>query len=110
MTDMDIAGVRRGRRPRTTVPDTAAPRSPDLVDRQFTAERPDELWVTDITYVSTIDGIQAWQGWLYVAFVLDVYSRVIVGWQIATHLRTYAPSSYSTPSRWQSGGAIPPPG
>ena len=65
-----------------TVADTAAPRSPDLVDRRFTATRPDELWVTDITYVST------WEGWLYVAFVLDVYSRVIVGWQIASHLRT----------------------
>lgn len=82
MSDMGIAGVQRGRKPRTTVTDTAAPRSPDLVDRQFTASRPDELWVTDITYVST------WEGWLYVAFVLDVYSRVIVGWQIASHLRT----------------------
>ena len=82
MTEMGIAGVQRGRRPRTTIPDIAAPRSPDLVDRRFVAERPDELWVTDITYVST------WEGWLYVAFVLDVYSRVIVGWQIASHLRT----------------------
>jgi transposase InsO family protein len=82
MADMGIAGVQRGRRPRTTTPDTAAPRSPDLVDRRFVAERPDELWVTDITYVST------WEGWMYVAFVLDVYSRVIVGWQIASHLRT----------------------
>ena len=82
MSDMDITGVQRGRRPRTTVADTTAPRSPDLVERRFVAERPDELWVTDITYVST------WEGWLYVAFVLDVYSRAIVGWQIATHLRT----------------------
>lgn len=82
MAEMGIAGVQRGRRPRTTVADTAAPRSPDLVDRQFIASRPDELWVTDITYVST------WEGWLYVAFVLDVYTRAIVGWQIASHLRT----------------------
>ena len=82
MAEMGISGVQRGRRPRTTTPDTAAPRSPDLVERRFVAERPDELWVTDITYVST------WEGWLYVAFVLDVYSRAIVGWQIATHLRT----------------------
>ena len=82
MADMGIAGVQRGRRPRTTVADTTAARSPDLVDRRFIAERPDELRVTDITYVST------WEGWLYVAFVLDVYSRVIVGRQIATHLRT----------------------
>lgn len=82
MAAMGIAGVQRGRKPRTTVADTTAPRSPDLVDRQFIATRPDELWVTDITYVST------WEGWLYVAFVLDVHSRVIVGWQIASHLRT----------------------
>ena len=82
MADMGITGVQRGRRPRTTVTDTTAARSPDLVDRRFVAQRPDELWVTDITYVST------WEGWLYVAFVLDVYSRAIVGWQIASHLRT----------------------
>ena len=82
MGEMGICGVQRGRRPRTTIADTAAPRSPDLVDRRFVAHRPDELWVTDITYVST------WEGWLYVAFVLDVYSRAIVGWQIASHLRT----------------------
>jgi transposase InsO family protein len=82
MSDMSMAGVQRGRRPRTTIPDSAAVRSPDLVDRRFVAQRPDELWVTDITYVST------WEGWLYVAFVLDVYSRAIVGWQIAPHLRT----------------------
>ena len=82
MADMGLTGVRRGSKTRTTVPDATAPRPPDLVDRRFTAERPNQLWVTDITYVST------WEGWLYVAFVLDVYSRVIVGWQIASHLRT----------------------
>jgi putative transposase len=82
MGDMSIRGVQRGRTPRTTVPDLTAPRSPDLVDRRFIAQRPNELRVTDITYVST------WEGWLFVAFVLDVYSRMIVGWQIATHLRT----------------------
>jgi hypothetical protein len=53
MSDMSMAGVQRGRRPRTTIPDSAAVRSPDLVDRRFIAQRPDELWVTDITYVST---------------------------------------------------------
>jgi putative transposase len=82
MADMGLTGVRRGSKARTTTPDVTAPRPPDLVDRRFTAERPNQLWVTDITYVST------WEGWLYVAFVLDVYSRVIVGWQIASHLRT----------------------
>lgn len=77
-----LTGVQRGRKPFTTVADKTAPRAPDLVDRKFRAERPNELWVADITYVST------WEGWLYVAFVLDVHSRVIVGWQIANHLRT----------------------
>jgi putative transposase len=82
MAELGLAGVQRGRKPRTTVTDSNAPRPPDLVDRQFHATRPNELWVADITYVST------WEGWLYVAFVLDVHSRVIIGWQIANHLRT----------------------
>ena len=82
MAEMGLTGVQRGRRPFTTVADATAPRPPDLVDRQFVADRPNQLWVADITYVST------WEGWLYVAFVLDVHSRVIVGWQIANHLRT----------------------
>lgn len=82
MTEMGLTGVQRGRKPCTTVADTSAPRAPDLVDRRFVADRPNQLWVADITYVST------WEGWLYVAFVLDVHSRVIVGWQIANHLRT----------------------
>jgi transposase InsO family protein len=82
MGDMAIHGVQRGRKHFTTVPDTTAARPPDLVDRRFIAERPNELWLADITYAST------WQGWLYVSFILDVYSRTIVGWQIADHLRT----------------------
>ena len=59
-----------------------ATRPPDLVKRQVTAQRPNELWLADITYCSTLEG------WLYVAFVLDVYSRQIVGWQVAGHVRT----------------------
>ena len=82
MADMGISGVQRGRRPRTTITDATPVRSPDLVDRRLIAERPDKLWITDVTDVSTREG------WLYVAFVLDVYSRVIAGWQITTHLRT----------------------
>lgn len=82
MADAGLAGVQRGRKPFTTTPDSTAVRPPDLVERRFVAERPNQLWVADITYVST------WEGWLYVAFVLDVHSRVIVGWQIANHLRT----------------------
>jgi putative transposase len=80
-----LAGVRRGRKRRTTTPEPAAPRPPDLVNRQFTATRPDQLWVADLTYVRT------WEGWVYVAFVLDVFSRLIVGWQLASHLRTDLP-------------------
>jgi transposase InsO family protein len=82
MAELDLEGVIRGRRRRTTVPEPSAPRPPDLVDRDFTALRPDQLWVADMTCVRT------WSGWAYVAFVLDVYSRMIVGWQVANHMRT----------------------
>ena len=66
----------------TTQPDPAAARAIDLVDRQFYADGPDRLWVADITYIPT------WAGFLYLAVVLDVYSRRIVGWAMETHLRT----------------------
>jgi putative transposase len=82
MRDLGIRGVQRGVRQFTTHADRDADRPPDLVKRDFTATAPNELWVADITYCST------WEGWLYVAFILDVYARVIVGWQIATHMRT----------------------
>ena len=80
-----LAGVRRGHKRRTTTPEPAAPRPPDLVQRQFTASRPNQLWVADLTYVRT------WEGWLYVAFILDVFSRLLVGWQLASHQRTDLP-------------------
>lgn len=82
MTTMGIRGVQRGKKRWTTVIDETAPRPADLVERQFVAERPNRLWLADITYAST------WGGWLYVAFILDVHSRMIVGWQLADHLRT----------------------
>ncbi|MFF3632465.1 IS3 family transposase [Streptomyces sp. NPDC002164] len=85
MAELGLEGVIRGRRRRTTIPEPSAPRPPDLVDRDFTASRPDQLWVADMTYVRT------WSGWAYVAFVLDVYSRMIVGWQVANHMRTELP-------------------
>jgi len=76
-------GVTRGKNPRTTIPgDAPGDRAEDLLDRNFTATRPNEKWVADFTYVRT------WQGFVYMAFVLDIYSRKIVGWQIATHMRT----------------------
>lgn len=77
-----LRGVLRDKHPRTTRPAAETDRPADLVDRDFTATRPDQLWVADLTYVRTASG------WVYAAFVLDVYSRVIVGWQVATSLYT----------------------
>jgi putative transposase len=78
-----LEGVRRGKKKRTTVADEAAvERSRDLLQRDFTATAPNEKWVADITYVRT------WSGFVYLAFILDCFSRMIVGWQLATHLRT----------------------
>jgi putative transposase len=67
---------------KTTVSDSKAPCPLDRVNRQFRAERPNQLWVSDFTYVST------WQGWLYVAFVVDVFARRIVGWRVSSSMRT----------------------
>jgi putative transposase len=75
-------GVRRGRGVRTTQADAAAERARDLVQRAFVASAPDQLWVADLTY------LRSFSGFAYLAFILDVYSRRIVGWQIATHMRT----------------------
>ena len=77
-----LAGVVRGRRVRTTVPECAAERPLDLVQRQFRATRPNALWVADFTYVAT------WSGMVYVAFVIDVFSRRIVGWRASATMRT----------------------
>ncbi len=77
-----LQGVRRGKQQRTTVPDPKAPCPLDRVNRQFRAERPNQLWVSDFTYVST------WQGWVYVAFVVDVFSRRIVGWRQSSSMHT----------------------
>ncbi|MFD7807760.1 IS3 family transposase [Streptomyces cellulosae] len=95
MAELGIEGVIRGQRRRTTVPEPSAPRPPDLVDRDFTASRPDQLWVADMTYVRT------WSGWAYVAFVLDVFSRVIVGWQVANHMRTELPLDALEMALWR---------
>ncbi|BFV57647.1 hypothetical protein KCMC57_up27510 [Kitasatospora sp. CMC57] len=95
MAELGIEGVIRGRRRRTTIPEPTAPRPPDLVDRDFTAERPDQLWLADMTYVRT------WSGWVYVAFVLDVFSRTIVGWQVADHMRTELPLDALEMALWR---------
>lgn len=82
MRRLGIEGVRRGKVIRTTIADTAASCPLDHVNRQFKADRPNQLWVSDFTYVST------WQGWLYVAFVIDVFARRIVGWRVSSSMRT----------------------
>ena len=82
MKRLSLEGVRRGKVVQTTVPDASAPCPLDRVNRVFNAERPNQLWVSDFTYVST------WQGWLYVAFVIDVFARRIVGWRVSRTMRT----------------------
>jgi len=77
-----IEGARRVKRVRTTRSDPAATRWPDLVARNFTASTPNRLWVTDLTFVAT------WAGVAYVCFIVDAYSRMIVGWRVASHMRT----------------------
>lgn len=82
MKVLAIQGVRRGRRCITTIPDDHAAKPLDLVNRNFTAQRPNQLWVADITYVAT------WSGFVYVAFVVDVFSRKIVGWRVLKSMQT----------------------
>ena len=77
-----LQGVSRRKGPKTTIRDQSARPAPDLVDRDFTVEAPNQLWVADITYVPT------WTGFLYLAVVLDAFSRRVVGWSMANHLRT----------------------
>jgi putative transposase len=82
MFELHIRGVSRSRSIITTRQTLTAPRAPDLVKRRFTAEKPDQLWVSDFTYVPT------WSGFAYTAFIIDVYARMIVGWRTATSMTT----------------------
>src|SRR5206468_6783853 len=77
-----LRGAVRGKPKRTTITDATGERPRDLVDRKFTATAPNRLWVADLTYVRT------WSGFVYVAFITDVFSRMIVGWQASRSLRT----------------------
>ena len=77
-----VGAKRRGRPWRTTVAGSAAVASPDLLDRDFSAERPDEKWCADFTY------IRCWEGVVFFSFVIDCFSRMVVGWQFAGHMRT----------------------
>lgn len=82
MRQLGLRGIRRGKGVRTTIPDTSAQQPQDRVNRQFKADRPNQLWVSDFTYVST------WAGFVYVAFVIDVFARRIVGWRVSRSMRT----------------------
>lgn len=82
MRKLGLQGALRGKRKRTTVADPSVPCPMDRVNRQFKADRPNQLWLSDFTYVST------WQGWVYVAFVIDVFARMIVGWRVSSSMQT----------------------
>jgi putative transposase len=94
MRQLGLKGVRRGKPKRTTIADEAAARPADLVERNFAAQRPDQLWVVDLTYIRT------WVGFAYLALVTDVFSRRIVGWALATHMRTDLPLEALEMSIW----------
>lgn len=82
MRQMGLQGVVRGKKPNTTIAEELAARPTDLVQRSFKASRPNQLWVADLTYVAT------WAGFVYVAFITDVFSRRIVGWRVSKSLRS----------------------
>ncbi len=92
-----IAGAVRTKRVRTTRPDPAAARHPDLVKRDFTATAPNQLWVTDLTYVPTFAGVA------YACFIIDAFSRMIVGWRVAGHMRTEMVLDAIEMARWSRG-------
>lgn len=94
---MAIQGVSRRRRVTTTRRDEHAARHPDLVDRRFVADRPNALWVTDLTFVPT------WAGVAYVCFIVDAFSRRIVGWRAAGHMRTTMVLDALEMARWSRG-------
>ena len=97
MRSAGIQGIRRAKRVRTTRSDAGAARHPDLVARDFTALAPNRLWVTDLTFVAT------WAGVAYVCFITDAYSRMIVGWRVASHMRTTMVLDAIEMARWARG-------
>lgn len=101
MRELGIEGARRGgHKVRTTRSDDKAARPPDLVDRKFTADGPNQLWVTDLTYVPT------WSGMAYVSFITDVFSRTIVGWRVASNMRTDMVLDSLEMARWARGARL----
>ena len=97
MRQAGVRGVRRGRQVVTTRQDKDATRAPDLVGRKFSADRPNLLWVTDLTYVPT------WSGVAYVCFIVDAFSGMIVGWRVAANMRTEMVLDALEMARWQRG-------
>jgi putative transposase len=100
MREAGLQGVRRGKKHFTTRPDERAARPPDLIERDFTAEAPNRLWLADITYVRT------WAGFCYVAFVEDAFSRMVVGWSLATHLRTSLATEALEMAVWRRSATV----
>jgi transposase InsO family protein len=97
MAQAGIRGVTRRRAVRTTRPDPAAQRHPDLVKRHFSAQAPNRLWVVDLTYVAT------WAGTAYVCFITDAFSRRIVGWRVASHMKAQMVLDALEMARWTRG-------
>ncbi len=95
-----LEGAGRGKKHKTTIPDSQAVRPLDLVDRNFTATRPNQLWIADLTYVRT------YSGRCYVAFVIDVFSRYVVGWSLATHLKTELPLDALEMAIWRRNAKL----
>ncbi|MEZ0071667.1 putative transposase [Planotetraspora sp. GP83] len=101
MGQLGLTGAVRGdHKKRTTIVEPQMPRPGDLVERDFTASVPNQLWVADLTYIHT------WSGFVYAAFVIDVYSRMIVGWRLADHLRTDLPLDALEMAIWRRGGTV----
>ena len=100
MRSAGLQGAVRGKRIFTTISDPQGPRPADLVERDFSAEAPNRLWLADLTYVRT------WAGFAYVAFVFDAYSRFIVGWQATSHLRTSLALDALEMALWQRKGEL----
>jgi len=100
MKAMGLEGVVRGRAGCTTIPGDEGDRPLDLVDRNFTVGRPNQLWVSDLTYVAT------WSGFVYAAFVVDAYSRRIVGWRVSNSLRSDLALDALEQAIWERGEAL----
>ena len=95
-----IEGLRRGKKHRTTRSDPGQPRHPDLVHRSFVADAPDRLWVSDITYVPT------WSGFAYACFITDAFSKMIVGWRVAAHMKTDMVLDALAMAAWRRGTVL----